>query len=207
MTALLDTAKRHLNIVGTDDDVALAQYINAAVEFVQRYSREDRLISMTGAITFGPTPPSPGDKITLNGIEFAATDTDPAGVQEFLIGATLEQTAQNFADAWNDYLYSLTELPGWIPGASANGRVVTLIAGDAAPPSSPFTMSTTSAAVTLSGETLSDVAISAPAVLQAVLMLVGHLYANREASLVGVHAEEVPLGVWTLLAPYREWSF
>lgn len=42
---------------------------------------------------------------------------------------------------------------------------------------------------------------------QAVLMLVGHFYKSREASLVGVSAEEVPFGVWDTLNQYRAWSF
>ncbi len=42
---------------------------------------------------------------------------------------------------------------------------------------------------------------------QAVLMLVGHFYENREATLVGISADEVPLGVWDILNQHREWSF
>ncbi|KQS64518.1 hypothetical protein ASG39_11220 [Rhizobium sp. Leaf371] len=42
---------------------------------------------------------------------------------------------------------------------------------------------------------------------QAVLMLTGHFYENREATLVGVSADEVPFGVWDLINPHREWSF
>lgn len=42
---------------------------------------------------------------------------------------------------------------------------------------------------------------------EAVLMLVGHLYENREATLVGITAEEIPFGVWDLITPHRAWSF
>ncbi len=38
-------------------------------------------------------------------------------------------------------------------------------------------------------------------------MLVGHLYENREASVVAVSAELMPMGLYDLMAPYREWSF
>lgn len=42
---------------------------------------------------------------------------------------------------------------------------------------------------------------------QAVLMLAAHFYENREATLVGISAEDVPLGVWDILNQHREWSF
>lgn len=43
--------------------------------------------------------------------------------------------------------------------------------------------------------------------LHAVHMLTGHLYENREATLVGVSAETVPLGFWDIINQHREWSF
>lgn len=49
---------------------------------------------------------------------------------------------------------------------------------------------------------------SVPADLkQAVLMLVAHFYENREATLVGVSAEEIPFGVWDIINQHRAWSF
>ena len=42
---------------------------------------------------------------------------------------------------------------------------------------------------------------------QAVLMLTGHFYENREATLVGISAEEVPFGVWVIINQHREWAF
>jgi hypothetical protein len=208
MTALLTLAKAHLNIVGNDDDALLEQQIRAATEFIQRYAGNDDIVSYTsGTITFGPSPAVGGDTITLNGIEFTAIGAGEPAPNEFLIGATPEQRAQNFADAWSAYFDSLTEWPSWFPTASADGAVVTLLAGDASAAASAFSMSTTSAAVTLSGETLSGVVTAVPAVLQATLMLVAHLYQNREATLVDVSGQELPFGVWDLLAPYREWSF
>lgn len=38
---------------------------------------------------------------------------------------------------------------------------------------------------------------------QAALLLIGHWYANRETAVVGVSANEVPLAVDALIAPYR----
>lgn len=42
---------------------------------------------------------------------------------------------------------------------------------------------------------------------RAVLMLAAHFYENREAVLVGVSANELPLGFWELVAPHRKWVF
>jgi hypothetical protein len=42
---------------------------------------------------------------------------------------------------------------------------------------------------------------------EAVRQLVGHLYENREATIVGVSMQAVSPGLFDLMAPYREWSF
>lgn len=42
---------------------------------------------------------------------------------------------------------------------------------------------------------------------EAIRQLVGHLYENREATLVGITAEEIPFGVWDILNQYRAWAF
>lgn len=42
---------------------------------------------------------------------------------------------------------------------------------------------------------------------EAVLQLTAHLYQNREASLVGVTAQQLPFGFLDLLSPYRAWCF
>ncbi|WIJ24231.1 head-tail connector protein [Devosia sp. RR2S18] len=48
----------------------------------------------------------------------------------------------------------------------------------------------------------------APADLQeAILMKAAHLFENREAVLVGVGAQELPLGYADLIAPHRKWVF
>jgi len=42
---------------------------------------------------------------------------------------------------------------------------------------------------------------------QAILMLTAHLYANREATLIGVSSEVLPFGFLALLDPYRSFYF
>lgn len=46
-----------------------------------------------------------------------------------------------------------------------------------------------------------------PAIDQAILMLVGHWYENREASLVGTNAEAVPFGFEEIVNNHRDWSW
>jgi uncharacterized phage protein (predicted DNA packaging) len=41
----------------------------------------------------------------------------------------------------------------------------------------------------------------------AVYLMTAHYYANREASLVGVNAAELPLGVCDIVNDYRNWSW
>ncbi|MEQ1405644.1 head-tail connector protein [Neorhizobium sp. Rsf11] len=54
-----------------------------------------------------------------------------------------------------------------------------------------------------------DPAVSTvPAALkEAVLQLAAHWFENREATLVGVTAQELPFGVLEIVNEYREWSF
>ena len=42
---------------------------------------------------------------------------------------------------------------------------------------------------------------------EAIKQLAAHFYENREATLVGVSAQELPLGVADLINPYRAWCF
>lgn len=51
-----------------------------------------------------------------------------------------------------------------------------------------------------------DVDVPAP-IKQAIRMLAGSFYENREDVLVGISAESVPHGVHDLIAPFRTWSF
>ncbi len=42
---------------------------------------------------------------------------------------------------------------------------------------------------------------------QALRMMVGHWFENREAVAMGVTSDMVPFGVFDLLKPYRQWAF
>lgn len=45
------------------------------------------------------------------------------------------------------------------------------------------------------------------ALIEAVCQLVGHWYENREVVLVGVSAQELPIGVADIIREYRNWSW
>lgn len=57
------------------------------------------------------------------------------------------------------------------------------------------------------GEPLADMDPLPGAIKEAVLQLAAHLFANREAALVGVSASVMPFGVRELISPWREWEF
>lgn len=46
-----------------------------------------------------------------------------------------------------------------------------------------------------------------PAVDQGILLMIGHWFANREATLVGVSATGLPFGVADIVNDYRDWSW
>ncbi|PZU23794.1 MAG: DNA-packaging protein [Shinella sp.] len=46
-----------------------------------------------------------------------------------------------------------------------------------------------------------------PALVEAVSQLAAHWYENREATLIGVSAQELPFGVWPIINEFREYSF
>ena len=46
-----------------------------------------------------------------------------------------------------------------------------------------------------------------PALDHAVLLMVAHWYANREATLVGVSAASLPMGVSDIVQDYRDWTW
>lgn len=46
-----------------------------------------------------------------------------------------------------------------------------------------------------------------PSLIEAVCQLAAHWYENREATIVGVNAQNLPLGVQDIIREYRCWSF
>lgn len=55
----------------------------------------------------------------------------------------------------------------------------------------------------LDGTAGTDPIVANKAIIAAILLTMGHLYANREASVVGVSVAELPQGARSLLMPHR----
>ncbi|RCS25840.1 phage gp6-like head-tail connector protein [Phyllobacterium salinisoli] len=46
-----------------------------------------------------------------------------------------------------------------------------------------------------------------PSLVEAVCQLTAHWYENREAAIVGVNAQDLPLGLEDIVREYRGWTF
>lgn len=46
-----------------------------------------------------------------------------------------------------------------------------------------------------------------PSLMEAVCLLAAHWYENREATLIGLNGQDLPLGVQDIIREYRCWSF
>lgn len=203
-----DDLERHMNFeYGSADRSLLAGKIEVATAAVENIiGGPNGAAHATGTITFN-SPPVASDTVTINGITFQAIATGPATDTQFLIGTTPEASAANFVAALNAYLennygYQIGEL--WV---DVDGAAVTIVAAEMGKGGNAYTLATTSAHVTLSGPTLTGGALPPPPVAEAVRQLAAHLFENREASIVGVTASEIPFGVFDLLTPYRAWGF
>lgn len=105
----------------------------------------------TATVTVDPSLPSPGDELVIGGVTLTGTAGAP-GVDEFLIGADEYTTAANIASAINDGANSFT---GIVTATSGGTDICTLKSVDAGAAGNSTTLTTTSAALTLSGATLS----------------------------------------------------
>lgn len=45
------------------------------------------------------------------------------------------------------------------------------------------------------------------ALKEAVCQLAAHWYESREAVVIGVNGQELPIGLWDIVREYRKWSF
>lgn len=174
---LLSEAVEHLRLDSLDEEAWLNRAIRAAREHVEAFTGR-ALITQTLEVALEGWP---GATLALPRPPLASVTSikyfDQAGVE-----ATVSS---------GDYLVDTRSTPGRVllrtpaswPGVTlqaANGVVVRYVAGY--------------------GDEPEDV----PAAMrQAILLLVGHLYENREATLTGTIVTTMPFGVERLLWPYR----
>ncbi|CAJ0861987.1 hypothetical protein AMST5_01447 [freshwater sediment metagenome] len=201
--------QRQLNLeCGEADLLFLRDKIAAATATVESYMGEPNgAAHASGTITFGPLVTT--DDVTLSGLTFEAITTGPTLDTQFLIGSTPAATAANLLAAIEAYIDANADSADLLAGASytLDGAVLTIKAAEIGTEGNAFTLATTAAGVTLSGPTLTGGAYPPAPIAEAVRQLAAHLFENREASIVGVTANEIPFGVFDLLTPYRAWAF
>ena len=171
-------AKDHLRVDGDDDEVLIAAYIKAAREFAEAYTGRT-LINTVYTLSLDKFPTS-SDAIEIPAAPLASVtsisyvDTD---------GATDSMDS-------SDYRVDTSSEPGRITVAYGN--------------SWPSTRDITNAVSIVYtggyGTSRDDVP---EGIRMAMRLLVGHMYENREAVVIGTAANELPLAVESLLDAYR----
>ena len=186
----LEDIKRHVSQTLDDDDDLLRDKIVAARQYLERHLG---LVFITQTI-----------RATFNGFPAVRYVNRPVGfalprapVREIISLSYIDTAGNTAILAPFNYTISIggdrptflspgpTSL-GWWPmtGAAADAVVVEFVAGF--------------------GDEPGDV----PEPLrEAIRRLAADMYENREASLVGVSAQELPFGVADLIAPWRTWEF
>lgn len=169
----LAEAKAHLRVYGTDDDGLIAGYLMAAVQSAEKQTNL-LLATQTWEMTLDQFPTDGNVRLPRSPVQSITSITYVDSA-----GATQTITA-------GDYGLDKDVAPACIaptfgkvwptPRVQPNAVTVRFVAG--------YTQ------------------IPEP-IRAAILLLVGHLYENREAVMVGQSPSELPMGVESLLFPYR----
>lgn len=176
-------AKLHLRVDHSDEDALIARLITAARKDVETYTRR-ALITQTQKLVLDDWPYIPFKLLmpplqSVTSIQYTTR-----------LGSALTFAASN-------YVVDIYSTPGRLTladGASWPGDTLREMAG-----------------ITITyvcGYGTESSAVPEP-IRQAILLLVGHYYENREAvlSAVGANVQLLPMGIDSLLAEYRVWSF
>ncbi|MGY0779833.1 head-tail connector protein [Azospirillum argentinense] len=170
----LDRVKAHLRVDGPDEDGLIGGYLLAAVGLAENHTRRCFLPRPMLLSLFGHLPATGIDLPT------APVQAVDSVVFEAVDGEETVIPAASYRSILDGDMALVLPVSRWEwPGSSRAGRVkVAFTAGYASADDVP-------------GD-----------IIAAVLLLVGHLYANREGVIVGTIASELPLGVSALLAPH-----
>lgn len=175
----LPAAKLHLRVDGDAEDALIGALIVAARQHVEAYCAR-ALVTQTLRLTADAFPPA-GRVLRLP----RSPAAEVAGVE--FVGA------DGVPRTWDPGLYQVdtTSEPARLLPAPGTGWPATRRQMEA---------------VTVTYRAGQPAATVPRAITTAMLLLVGHWYANREAVSVGGTVTEQPLTVEMLLAPYRVWS-
>ncbi len=167
-------AKTHLRVTGTDDDTLIGTLITAARQYVENYLNRS-LITQTWEWRLDGF--SPWTLIVPMAPLISVTSI------QYVDG---EGTTQTLAST--EYTVDAKSEPGRITPAYGKSW-----------PTTRYQMN----AVTITFQAGYGAAAAVPSpIKQAVLLVIGEMYAHREASMVGAPIVELPLGVKALLMPY-----
>ena len=185
----LSEAKTHMRITHTDEDDLIKSYIEAARVYTEQYLSRS-LISQTWDFNYNLFPAS-GDAI-----EIPLPPLKSITSVKYYDGDEVQQT-------WSDTEYTVD-----------TDNIPPLIyenMGESYPSTRVFRKSVTIRAVTGyadSGASPVDLADNVPSSIKtSVMMLVAHLYENREIAMLGLTANETPMSYQTILAPYKLRTF
>lgn len=180
----LAAVKAHLVVTHTDDDVLIAAYRDAAVGHLD--GPEGYLGRAIGEQTLELRLDSFGGDVACGVIALPYPPFVSLDSVKYLDGEGVEQTLAT-------EVYEVTGPPG---------RKVLRAAYNQSWPTARDTAEAVRIQYAAGYET------SPPAIVAAVLLMVGDLYANREPTVTGTIAAAIPmsLSVERLLAPFRVWS-
>lgn len=170
-------AKSHLRVDGSDDDVLIADLISAAREYVEQVTSR-HLITQS---------------LTYYGESFNADIELKAGLQSV--------TSINYTDTDGNNQLLDTSLYS-VDTASFVGAVYPSYGNSW--PSARYEKNAVQIEFIAGYGSADDVPVP---IKQAMLLLIGHFYQNRESVMVGVSVTETPMAVDMLLNPYRVVSF
>lgn len=183
----LAEAKAHLRVDVSDDDALIGALVEAATMHVESITGRG-LVSQTWDYSIDAFP-ADDETITL--------PRSPV----------LSVTSITYADAEGDAQTMDSEDYRVISGGADKSRVGLVYGG-----SWPLTQGITHAVTVRfvagyadgSASPFDNGQIPAP-IRQAILLMVGHWYENRSASVIGVSVATLPMAVDALLTPYRSW--
>lgn len=176
----LATVKQQCRVVETvsDEDAVLAAYTSAAVAWVETYTGRP-LMTQTWQASLPDFP----ERVWL---PYAAPLASVTHVKYY------------------DTSNALTTLSSSVYTVPAFSEPAELTLADAQVWPSVYTRDDAVQIEYIVG--VSDPVSVPPALVQAVLLLVGHWYANRENVIVGTIAMEIPFAAEALCAPWRLWT-
>jgi len=186
----LTEVKTHLRITTSDDDTYLNDLIKTAREYTERYTSR-AFISQTIDIWFDAFPAS-----SMTPLELPAPPL-------------ISVTHIKYYD--NDDVLQTWSSANYIVDTDGDPGIVYPARNQSWPSPRVFPRSVNVqylAGYEDSGASPVDLADNVPMpIKQAILLLIGHLYENREATAPGIAINDVPLSYRTILAPYKLQAF